>query len=582
VTLNTLTQQKSNELALVCEGELENSLDKNNLNKVNFDVLENIVSIKNENETNWSIFSLQNYCLILLFSMITMAGIIYNGEITLVTIFVYIYIFPGVINIFYDASIALAYFFFDVEAVTENTDNSTPYFPTVAVILPSCNEPYHVAKMTLDSALAIDYPADKLQVIVVDNSDVDHKDYIQWKNHVESLPDKKGPTAPQVLFIHRDGREGFKSKNLDIALTHVESEFVLFLDVDSTLKKECLNNTMHQFKHDEKLAFIQYKSIPTNIKNNSPLAMAQGVSSYLQRHIQGICMHHGHALFYGHNAIWRKSAIDKLGSCLEHHHGQVVLAEDLSMSLRTVFDGYHGKSAWHESGEWVPTSMKETEAMWLRWTVGTLQVFTKHVFKDGNFKKLSLNEKVGWFQHALTYVNSALVPFNLFFGLVFQLNSLLLIAGLSLLPGLISVFSATKKLSLGRMGTLKKITCCSSAFFVLGSFIVWVRCKGVMRFILNKPHGWPPTGKNKENRVTSLNIINERKGILVFCLLTFSLGIYNITNSNNMLDISLICLALLYPLTLLLSVITLGTSRMNHDVAIQSKVATVTGYEGYY
>ena len=49
-------------------------------------------------------------------------------------------------------------------------------------------------------------------------------------------------------FIHRKGTEGFKPRNLDIAMENVSFDYVLFLDADSTLPKNALKVGLRSLK----------------------------------------------------------------------------------------------------------------------------------------------------------------------------------------------------------------------------------------------------------------------------------------------------------------------------------------------
>lgn len=43
-----------------------------------------------------------------------------------------------------------------------------------------------------------------------------------------------------VKFIHRDGTQGYKPYNLDLAMKQIDSDYVFLLDADSTLTFDAL------------------------------------------------------------------------------------------------------------------------------------------------------------------------------------------------------------------------------------------------------------------------------------------------------------------------------------------------------
>ncbi|MCY4043810.1 MAG: glycosyltransferase family 2 protein [Cellvibrionales bacterium] len=91
--------------------------------------------------------------------------------------------------------------------------------PTVSVIICSRNEPFDVCKMTIDSAFNLDYPEDKIEYIVVDNSGNHHTDLTKWRQYV----DKAQPSL-NALFVHREGAGGYKAKNMQIGIDRMQHE----------------------------------------------------------------------------------------------------------------------------------------------------------------------------------------------------------------------------------------------------------------------------------------------------------------------------------------------------------------------
>ena len=66
-------------------------------------------------------------------------------------------------------------------------------------------------------------------------------------------------------FIHRSGTEGFKPRNLDIAMQYICFDYVLFLDADSTLPENTLKVAfLSEFKRNSKLGFVSFLVESTN------------------------------------------------------------------------------------------------------------------------------------------------------------------------------------------------------------------------------------------------------------------------------------------------------------------------------
>lgn len=449
---------------------------------------------------------------------------------------------------------------------------------STAVILASRNEPFLVAKMTFDSAMSLKYPTGKKEIIVVDNSDTDYPEYNAWKEYVESFSEngRRKVEGVRVVFIHRDGIEGFKPRNLDMALEVVQADLMLYLDVDSTLRPDTLLRTVPMFDWDEKLGFVQLYTVPTNSNGKSSLAFVQSLRNYFLRLEMVFLAHASHSLFFGHNAVWRTSVVKELGECLEYHRGEVVVTEDLSMSFRARIAGYYGTGAWLDSGEWVPESLRETEAMWLRWTVGTYQVYSKHFFNVLRRRALPKREIVGWIQNAGYSINYGLVPFYAAFGLLLDSTILMWMVVMSLLPEVVQAICAVFKLSLGKMNFVNKVFKCYAAFLIVSTFVNWVRCIGLLRFIAGVKQGWTPTGKSTESEIPFMQIIRQRYGFLLFGFGCLIASIAMLSNGSTDLMHSILVSAVgIYGLNSLLCVLLFGKARMRdelHDVMTKRRI----------
>lgn len=490
------------------------------------------------------------------------------------------------LTVFYnEIIISVRLFNFNPAKLIPSVVTDTDMLGSTAIIIASRNEPYEVAKMTFDSALALVYPSGKKEIIVVDNSDIAFADYTPWKNYVETFA--VGGSAHvdgvKVLFIHRDGTAGFKPRNLDIALDVVTAEFILYLDVDSTVFEDTLLRITPIFLRDKNICFVQLQAVPTNAKGKSVLAMVQGLRNYFLRLETIFCAHSNHRLFYGHNAIWRTKTVREIGSCVEYHNNEIVVTEDLSMSFRACFKNYYGIGAWLESGEWVPESLRETEAMWLRWTVGTYQVYAKHFTKIHNLKKFSPQEFIGWLQHIGVLINYGLLPVYVTCGLIFNSTLMMSMVVFSILPEIIRGICAYYRLSLGKISPMKKLTKCYSAFLVLGTFINWVRCVGLLRYLAGKKQGWTPTGKAREGEISLIKVIADRSIFLFFGVATFLYSVFSLNSiAEGIIDCIVVALCGLYGLNCIVAVFLFGTSQMQEDTQTAVKQGDIHSYVNFF
>ena len=146
-----------------------------------------------------------------------------------------------------------------------------------SIVLATRNEPFDVCKMTFDSAYALDYPSDLREIIIVDNSDLTHHDFAKWRDYVNNHNMVDGI---KCVFIHREGTDGYKPRNLDIAVQNTNFEYVLFLDADSTLPANTLKVGMHEFIKDKRVGFVSFLIESTNYHMN----LVTKVTSIFSKH----------------------------------------------------------------------------------------------------------------------------------------------------------------------------------------------------------------------------------------------------------------------------------------------------------
>jgi cellulose synthase/poly-beta-1,6-N-acetylglucosamine synthase-like glycosyltransferase len=223
-----------------------------------------------------------------------------------------------------------------------------------------------VATYAVESAFALNYPAERLEIQVIDNSDRPEQ-YLPIKRYVEAMDcRKRGSRRPSVSFIHRDGTEGFKGRNLNIGLARARGSFFLLLDADSTVAPDTLLAVLPYFR-DPKLAYAQLElhavNEDTNVITRAAAMLARSRSLQWQvRDSQGFVG------LDGHNAIVRREAIQIVNGWSED------LSEDAATAIRMRLAGFHGRYVHLASRELVPDRFPELMKQRWRWTVGTARL----------------------------------------------------------------------------------------------------------------------------------------------------------------------------------------------------------------
>lgn len=394
-----------------------------------------------------------------------------------------------------------------------------------SIIIATRNEPFEVCKMTFDSAHALEYPNELKEIIIVDNSDLDFAELEQWREYV---------IAHQVIygdrchFIHRNGTEGFKPRNLDIAMEHVSFDHVMLLDADSTLPKHALKAGMQAFDGDKNLGFVTFMLKSTNQDVNI-MSRIGAVFQNMIRYLNDFTGHYGYCNFQGHNAIWAKTALDKVCPWLETHRGEVMVTEDIAAAFRSYEAGFYSKPIFIETGEWVPTSLREFESMWIRWSFGGMQVMSKYMRNIVNSDKIGFKVKLDML-YLIFKMAASCFPILAMLCVIFPQKNpwLVTLVCLTLIPSIIFSMGYYRHCSDRQQPWWRNITDTYAAFFVLSSFVSWCCIKAEINYYTRKAQGWKPTSKKREASERWIDIIRHHWGKIIFCLVGISFMIASI------------------------------------------------------
>ncbi|MGQ9618834.1 MAG: cellulose synthase family protein [Candidatus Aminicenantia bacterium] len=200
--------------------------------------------------------------------------------------------------------------------------------PRVTVQLPIYNEMY-VLKRLIDSVCRLDYPKDKLEIQVLDDSTDETKEIAMA--HVE----KYKAEGFNIKYFHRETRKGYKAGALQEGLLKSEGDFVAIFDADFIPNPDFLRRTIHYFT-DESVALVQARWGHINrdysflTKIQSVLLDGHFIIEHVARNMSGRFFN-----FNGTAGIWRKVAIFQAGGW-----DGSTLAEDLDLSYRTQLLGW--------------------------------------------------------------------------------------------------------------------------------------------------------------------------------------------------------------------------------------------------
>ena len=151
----------------------------------------------------------------------------------------------------------------------EKHDVVTLSEPSVTVQLPIYNEKYVAARL-VDSVCAMDYPKEKMRIMVVDDSDDDTVEL------VEELVDDYKKKGYQIEHVRRGTRQGYKAGALKYAMKSTDTEYVAIFDADFIPPKWFLKKAIPHFVKDN-IGLIQCRWGHVN-ENYSAITQAQALS----------------------------------------------------------------------------------------------------------------------------------------------------------------------------------------------------------------------------------------------------------------------------------------------------------------
>ena len=199
-------------------------------------------------------------------------------------------------------------------------------WPSVDVMIPTLNEPLSVMRSTIIAALDMDWPRDRVRVMVLDDGK---------REEVKGMCDELG-----ALYIRRPDNKHAKAGNINHALQYSNSEYVAIFDCDHVPTRSFLQVSMGWFLKDRKLSMMQ-----TPHHFFSPDPFERNLGTFRQVPNEGELFYgllqDGNDLwnatfFCGSCAVIRRSALDQIGGIAIE-----TVTEDAHTSLKMQRKGWN-------------------------------------------------------------------------------------------------------------------------------------------------------------------------------------------------------------------------------------------------
>lgn len=265
-------------------------------------------------------------------------------------------------------ALLISLFWIQVMYFKEEKNKIKIKFPKVSLLIPAYNEEKTISK-TIKSVLNLDYPRDKLEIIVIDDSSTDNTFNIVKK-------------FKEVKLIYNKHKGVGKASALNKGLKYATGELLAVIDADSEVERNSLKNIINYFD-DEKTG-----SVISSIKIRNPRNIYEHIqrleyilATFVRKLMSKIDTLH---ITPGVLSVYRTNLVKKLGGFDENN-----ITEDLEIALRLRANNYSVKMS-PDSITYtkVPSTFKQLWNQRIRW-------FRGFIFNNLKYKKMFMNKNYG-------------------------------------------------------------------------------------------------------------------------------------------------------------------------------------------
>ena len=199
-------------------------------------------------------------------------------------------------------------------------------WPAVDLLIPTYNEPLSLVKFTALAAMNIDWPAEKLNVYILDDGK---------REEFRKFAEDAG-----VGYMTRDDNTHAKAGNINSALARLNAPYVAIFDCDHVPTRSFLQITLGWFLRENQLGMLQtphhfYSPDPFE-RNLDQFRMIPNEGDFFYSIVQDGNDFWNATFFCGSCAVLRRSALDEIGGIAVE-----TITEDAHTSLRMQMSGWN-------------------------------------------------------------------------------------------------------------------------------------------------------------------------------------------------------------------------------------------------
>jgi len=273
--------------------------------------------------------------------------------------------------------------------------------PTLTVVVPVFNEEKTILK-TLNSLKEVDYPKNKLKIVVSDDGSTDD---------TPNVVDRFIRLNLDIDFSKISDKNSGKGAAINKALADADSDFFLVVDADSRVSPDAFRKVVNRFS-DKKIGAVISRVVVDKPKN---WLQRMQFFEYIIANMLRRVMHNFGTLAITHGAFsaFRTSLLKDLGGFDPDREN---ITEDLEIALRLKDNGYKVVMAHDAVGYTVaPSSFKNLWRQRIRWYRG-------YLFNHWRYRHLFFSSKQGIFGLFYLPVNVLAIALGVVYFLVVSIN----------------------------------------------------------------------------------------------------------------------------------------------------------------
>ena len=270
--------------------------------------------------------------------------------------------------------------------------------PTITIQLPIYNEKY-VAKRLVDAVCHMDYPKNKMKIMVCDDSDDDTVELLR------GVVDGYKKEGYQIEHVRRGTRKGYKAGALKHAMKITDTELVAIFDADFIPPTWFLKRAIPHFA-TSKIGLVQCRWGHVN-EDYSTITQVQALSIDFHFLVEQKAKSNSHLFmnFNGTAGIWRRECIEDAGGW-----HTATLVEDLDLSYRAQMKGW--KCLFLPDivvDAELPAQMNGAKRQQFRWAKGSIQCAIKLLSDVALKRNVAIEAKIQAFIQLTRHVVYPLV-----------------------------------------------------------------------------------------------------------------------------------------------------------------------------